>query len=145
MKTKTHQALLAALKNDKDRLTTSEVAKTIGLSRSVTSLYLNELLANGEVLKKGTKPIYWQLANASEKHSPEDVFQKFVGSNGSVKEAIDKCKAAVLYPPLGLPLLIQGDSGVGKSYLLKLETYFSIRIPWYTKHLMHKINFNLLA
>ena len=28
---------------------------------------------------------------------------------------------------------------------LKLETYFSIRIPWYTKDLMHKINFNLLA
>ncbi|MEI4283985.1 hypothetical protein, partial [Tetragenococcus halophilus] len=25
---------------------------------------------------------------------------------------------------------------------LKLETYFSIRIPWYTKDLMHKINFN---
>lgn len=120
MKTKTYQALLAALKNGKDKLTTNEVAKTIGLSRSVTSLYLNELLANGEVLKKGTKPIYWQLANASEKDSPEDVFQKFVGSNGSVKEAIDKCKAAVLYPPLGLPLLIQGDSGVGKSYLAEL-------------------------
>ncbi|GBD79555.1 putative AraC family transcriptional regulator [Tetragenococcus halophilus subsp. halophilus] len=31
------------------------------------------------------------------------------------------------------------------TYRLKLETYFSIRIPWYTKDLMHKINFNLLA
>ncbi|WP_317929868.1 galactokinase family protein, partial [Tetragenococcus halophilus] len=27
------------------------------------------------------------------------------------------------------------------TYKLKLETYFSIRIPWYTKDLMHKINF----
>lgn len=120
MKTKTRQELLTTLKKDEGELTTSEIAKAVGLSRSVTSLYLNELLANGEVLKKGTKPIYWQIANFFEKNQAEDVFQKFIGSNGSVKEAINKCKAAVLYPPLGLPFLIQGDSGVGKSYLAEL-------------------------
>ncbi|AYW44839.1 sigma 54-interacting transcriptional regulator [Tetragenococcus koreensis] len=120
MKIKTRQDLLAALKKGKPDMTTTEIAEAVKLSRSVTSLYLNELLANGEVIKKGSKPIYWQLADFSESKNAEDIFQKFIGSNGSVKEAINKCKAAVLYPPLGLPLLIHGDSGVGKSYLAKL-------------------------
>ncbi|GMG70312.1 hypothetical protein TEHOK1_10010 [Tetragenococcus halophilus] len=42
------------------------------------------------------------------------------------------------------PLMAMADQ-LGITYKLKLETYFSIRIPWYTKDLMHKINFNLLA
>jgi len=120
VKAETRQKLLTAIRKSETEMTTTEVAKAVNLSRSVTSLYLNELLAREEVTKKGAKPIYWQLANFSKKEEAEDVFQKFIGNNGSVKEAINKCKDAVLYPPLGLPLLIHGESGVGKSYLAEL-------------------------
>jgi len=44
MKIETRQQLLAVLSNNETGLTTAEVAQQIDLSRSATSLYLNELL-----------------------------------------------------------------------------------------------------
>jgi transcriptional regulator with AAA-type ATPase domain/transcriptional regulatory protein LevR len=37
-----------------------------------------------------------------------------------MQQEIEKCKAAILYPPLGLPVLLHGNSGVGKSFLARL-------------------------
>lgn len=99
-------------------MTTQEIANLISLSRSVTSLYLNELLERGEVIKSGKKPVYWSLIKKNTQQN--DVFNRYIGSEGSAKKAIENCKAAVLYPPLGLPLLLYGPSGVGKSFLAKL-------------------------
>lgn len=47
MKIETRQQLLAVLSNNETGLTTAEVAQQIDLSRSATSLYLNELLQEG--------------------------------------------------------------------------------------------------
>ena len=47
--------------------------------------------------------------------SQEDPFQELIGNEGSLKTAIEQAKSAVLYPPNGLPMLITGESGVGKS------------------------------
>lgn len=44
-----------------------------------------------------------------------DPFQNLIGYNGSLKTCITQAKAAILYPPLGLPTLIIGESGVGKT------------------------------
>lgn len=119
MKIETRQQLLAVLSNNETGLTTAEVAQQIDLSRSATSLYLNELLQEGTVKQTGTKPVYWLPASAASE-TTDDVFKAFIGSQGSAREAIKKCIAAVMYPPLGLPLLIHGPSGVGKSFLAKL-------------------------
>ncbi len=119
MKIETRQQLLAVLSNNETGLTTAEVAQQIDLSRSATSLYLNELLQEGTVKQTGTKPVYWLPASAASE-TTDDVFKAFIGSQGSTREAIKKCIAAVMYPPLGLPLLIHGPSGVGKSFLAKL-------------------------
>lgn len=125
MRSETRTLLLETLRKNPEGLTTTEVAAKVQLSRSVTSLYLNELLQNEDVHQHGTKPVYWQLAEQSAAvNSGQDVFQQYIGSNGSSKEAIDQCKAAVLYPPLGLPLLIHGSSGVGKSFLAQLIYQF---------------------
>lgn len=119
MRPETHSLLLKVLKSNEEGMTTVEVAKAVGLSRSVTSHYLNELLYNGEAIQKGSKPVYWQSVEHNTTKT-DDVFQQFIGSEGSAKDEINKCKAAVLYPPLGLPLLIHGASGVGKSFLAQL-------------------------
>ena len=42
----------------------------------------------------------------------EDVFDTMIGADGSQKNVIERCKAAVSYPPDGLPILITGESGV---------------------------------
>lgn len=75
-------------------------------------------MEKGEVQQTGKKPVYWQLTRATTPTT--DVFRQYIGSQGSAKKAIEQCKAAMLYPPLGMPLLIHGASGVGKSFLAKL-------------------------
>lgn len=118
MRQETREQLLDIL-TQKETLTTQEIANSISLSRSATSLYLNELLDQNEIQKTGTKPVYWSI-NRVDYNDGEDIFLQYIGSEGSAKKAIEKCKAAVLYPPLGLPLLLHGASGVGKSFLAHL-------------------------
>lgn len=49
-----------------------------------------------------------------------------IGADGSQKNVIERCKAAVSYPPDGLPILITGESGVGKSFLARLIHQYAI-------------------
>lgn len=119
MKESTKRHLIQGIEEVKEGITTTELAKKIGLSRSVTSLYLNELAKDNEVIKSQTYPIVWQIANRDETSS-QDVFEQFIGSQGSAKSMIKTCKAAMSYPPKGLPILIHGNSGVGKTYLAHL-------------------------
>lgn len=120
MKKETHDLIIKILENEKEGLSTIDIANALNLSRSATSLYLNKLLEKQEVYQKGSRPVFWQLTKASDDELVTDVFQQYIGFDGSVEEAINRCKAAVLYPPLGLPLLLCGPSGVGKSFLAKL-------------------------
>lgn len=54
-----------------------------------------------------------------------DPFQNLIGSKGSLKNAIEQAKSAILYPPKGLPSLIVGESGVGKSLFSKTMYEFA--------------------
>ncbi|MCD5001945.1 sigma 54-interacting transcriptional regulator [Enterococcus saccharolyticus] len=117
MKEETYKKIMAILTQTTDGLTTLEISEKLGLSRSVTSLYLNQLFQNGQIYQTGNKPVYW-LKN--DNNQAEEIFSRFIGSNGSMKQEIEKCKAAILYPPLGLPVLLHGNSGVGKSFLARL-------------------------
>ena len=46
---------------------------------------------------------------------PKQDFSKLVGFDYSLVKNIQQAKAAILYPPAGLPTLIVGESGTGKS------------------------------
>ncbi|QAA24736.1 sigma 54-interacting transcriptional regulator [Sporolactobacillus terrae] len=105
-----------------DGVTAAQLAKKLELSRPVVSHYLNGLLKEERAAKKGTKPVYW-TAIAERKMWPArqaDAFQNFIGYDGSQKAVIEQCRAAVNYPPDGLPIIINGKSGVGKSFLAGL-------------------------
>lgn len=52
-------------------------------------------------------------------------FHHLVGFNGSLREIVEQCKSAVHYPPNGLPILLVGSSGVGKSYLAQLISEYA--------------------
>ncbi len=43
------------------------------------------------------------------------IFNEIIGSNESMEKVIAKLKAAMLYPPFGLNVLLTGEAGVGKN------------------------------
>lgn len=49
-----------------------------------------------------------------------------IGANGSLRQAIEKAKAAVIYPPNGLSTLIIGPTGVGKSIFAECMYKYSL-------------------
>lgn len=81
------------------------------LSRSMISGYLNQLCKLGHLNKTNTRPTQFWLPRQP------DGFATVIGADGSLAPIIAQCKAAVNYPPNGLPVIIQGHSGVGKSFL----------------------------
>ena len=52
--------------------------------------------------------------------SVSSVFSSMVGYAGSQRQTVEMCMAAVNYPPDGLPMLLTGESGVGKSFIARL-------------------------
>lgn len=60
-----------------------------------------------------------------EKNSINDSFG-IIGEDGSLKNAVEQGKAAVMYPPRGLHTLIIGPTGVGKSTFAECMYRYSI-------------------
>ena len=53
-------------------------------------------------------------------------FRKLVGHQESLKQCVEQCKAAITYPGIGLPILLQGQTGTGKSYIAQLTYEYSV-------------------
>lgn len=120
------------VKDNKKGVTTRELAQILDLKRTHTSHLLNRLVEEKVAYKSNSRPVhyihnhvlkdhkklrsYYGLENLKERTTSVS-FSGLIGSNGSLKNIIQQCKSAVLYPPNGLPMLIIGESGVGKSYL----------------------------
>ena len=121
-------------------LTTKLVAEALDIQRSNVSKDLNQLVREGKLAKTEGRPVrYYHVnlephqpltkhvpsykeavtpqAKAKRKtHNETDVFRSMIGASGSMKNAVEQAKAAVLYPPKGLNTLITGPTGSGKSY-----------------------------
>lgn len=129
-----YQALLTLCRDQEEAVTATALANRLELSRNVVSHYLTRLLEQGQVIRLGTKPAYWQPIAAAEEGegrcaggpAQDDPFSAFVGWDGSCREAVDRCRAAVCYPPDGLPILLCGASGVGKSALAGLIHRYAV-------------------
>lgn len=125
-----------------EEITAKNISDMLKVKRSVASKYLNELYRLGKVIKINTRPVYFFDKNILEQRLgialnkdiyesidcmlnqdkifdrlEEDAFYKIIGYEGSLKYQIEQCKAAISYPPRGIPALIIGETGVGKSFL----------------------------
>ncbi|WP_259335350.1 sigma 54-interacting transcriptional regulator [Bombilactobacillus bombi] len=125
-------------KNDKDWKYNSAnyLSQKLQVSRNIVSQYLNEFVRDGSFGKINSRPVlFFKL----QKHSDVPVvFSKLVdarkwyqsvqevgldrviGNTGSLKRIITEIKAAIQYPPNGLPILLMGSTGTGKSYLANM-------------------------
>lgn len=107
------ERILAFLQSHPDGHTTMDIVGKLFIPRPTVSKLLNQLVRQGLVEKKGRYPVYYQINGEINESSFNDV----VGFDKSLKRQIISCKSSVSYPPKGLPVLILGDSGVGKSFL----------------------------
>ncbi|HFQ8228244.1 TPA: sigma 54-interacting transcriptional regulator [Citrobacter freundii] len=114
--------------------TVQDCAGLIQVNRSVISHYLNRLCDDGRLRKENTRPVrFFVQHNSTPQALPsrlvskkEDAFQKLIGAQGSLTDAIALCRSAVDYPGNGLPILIAGESGVGKSHLATLIYQYAV-------------------
>ena len=134
-----------------ENLTAEYISTQLEIKRNTASSYLNKLWNDKEIIKINTRPVYYMdklviyekykvdvdkfLFDsiddfkdyiASRKEIVRDPFNKLIGHEGSLYHQIEECKAAVTYPPNGLPVLILGDAGVGKSIFAQLMYEYSI-------------------
>ncbi|WP_275556496.1 sigma-54-dependent transcriptional regulator, partial [Mixta sp. Marseille-Q2659] len=129
--------------------TAAWLAQRFAMQRNTASHYLNQLVAQGELIKINGRPVCFlhkasfeqqffplsrnEYASVAElmaeegEPTPEaDHFALLIGHDGSLKKAIEQLKTALFYPDGGLPLLITGDSGTGKSYMAQLLHEYAI-------------------
>lgn len=126
------------------------IAEELSVSRNLVSQYLNEYHREGKLIKINTRPVIYLDRETLSKNmnivglssgyeSIEDMkhdflnlsqekssFAKLVGYKGSLKQCVKQCKAAITYPGLGLPILIQGQTGTGKSYMAQLTYDYGV-------------------
>ncbi|MCM0648989.1 sigma 54-interacting transcriptional regulator [Clostridium swellfunianum] len=105
-------------------ITTEEISNILSIRRNLVSQYLNELVEENKARKIKTRPVLFTYISDNKNiilnNKSEDVFKNLVGYKGSLREAVEKCKAAVVYPSKEMSVLLTGDSGVGKSYIASL-------------------------
>ncbi|MCD5001161.1 sigma 54-interacting transcriptional regulator [Enterococcus saccharolyticus] len=123
--------------------TATELAKKFDVKRNTISHYLNQLNEQGEVIKINSRPVYFFHKEAFENQfyplrqqiytnaeeivaerpffeQQKDLFSLLIGYDKSLSRCIEQIKMALYYPDNGLPTLITGESGTGKSFLVNL-------------------------
>lgn len=114
--------------------TAQDCADFMQVNRSVISHYLNRLCDDGHLSKENTRPVRFFVQQNGVKNAQaprivskkHDAFQQLIGAQGSLAEAIALCRSAVDYPGDGLPVLLSGESGVGKSHLAALIYQYAV-------------------
>ncbi|MEQ9849507.1 sigma 54-interacting transcriptional regulator [Pectobacterium brasiliense] len=107
--------------------TAQDCIDLIPVNRSVISHYLNRLCEDGKLRKENTRPVRFFLGDdvrQTQGYTPsprsDAAFSELIGAEGSLSHTVSLCRSAVDYPGQGLPILLAGESGVGKSYLASL-------------------------
>lgn len=131
-------------------LTANEISKRLNVSRALASQYLNELVKDGTVIKISSRPVYFLNRKVLEDRNgiklgsdpylsagelERDLsrgqrgrkdFDKLIGGHGGLSYEVEQCKAAIKYPPNGLPILITGQVGTGRGYLASLVFEYAV-------------------
>ncbi|RYL91643.1 sigma 54-interacting transcriptional regulator [Sporolactobacillus sp. THM19-2] len=108
------------LTQTQEAVTAQEIADELAISRQNASHYLSRLMKDGKLKRLKGKPVLWKVSESADPPRAEEAiadFSEIVGYDGSLKEVIQQCISAVKYPPHGLSILINGETGVGKSFL----------------------------
>ncbi|KHO12131.1 transcriptional regulator [Latilactobacillus curvatus] len=122
------------------QLTTAEsLAQQFSVQRNTVSHYLNQLVKENRIIKINTRPVIFfdketlekqhqcllanEYASIAELESAmtvkQDAFNRVIGAEDSLYRQIRQLKSAAFYPGGGLPVLLTGPTGSGKSFLAR--------------------------
>lgn len=144
-----NQTAFFSIENVSDIFTAKDIAEKFSVKRNTISHYLNQLTEERHLVKITTRPVYFFHKQAFEIQNypltqnvydslaavgaekpffdrKEDFFSSVIGSKGSLAEVIEQIKMAAFYPNGGLPFLLTGESGTGKSFLVKMFHHYCV-------------------
>lgn len=129
--------------------TAEAIGFNLGLARNSVSKDLNQLWNDGLAIKSRGRPVFFlhrqaietllgrqldeserevqtvaDLLPVQEAQATDDPFFGLIGYDRSLRDAVEKGRAAVLYPH-GLHVLLTGPSGVGKTFFAELMHRFA--------------------
>ena len=90
-----------------------EVAEALNLNRANVSNDLNKLVSEEKASKIKGKPTLFKYLIKENVNPKKSILDRFSELNPSLYSAIEQAKAAILYPPNGMNMLILGETGVG--------------------------------
>lgn len=106
--------------------TTEELAAAVGISRANTSTLLNQLVQQGRVEKSEGRPVRYRLCDAPGMVRQDiSCFRQMAGYDGSLKNAVQLAKAAIVYPGRSLSILLTAPTGAGTSCFARLTAQFA--------------------
>ena len=127
----------------KQGINTNVIAQHFGLQRSNISTILNELVKEERLNKTNTRPVLYYLPQKENKEI-YNVGKKLIGSDGSLLNAIQVAKAAILYPNKSLNVLVTAKPGSGTTHFVyamylfgKDAGIFSSNKPFYKINCRH--------
>lgn len=130
--------------DDLECFTASYLCDKLGCSRNLISHYMSEFHMKGILIKVNTRPVYFfhldslcdkfhtsvslhtyesmsELTDELKYHAKKaSAFKDLIGAYESLSYVVEQGKAAISYPNNGLPILLQGPTGTGKSLIAKL-------------------------
>lgn len=129
--------------------TTADIEAQLSFSRTQASRLANRFVDQGIFFKINTRPVLFgnrggyqekfaievsevlnsvkELSDKIEKVPINRVFEKVIGYDKSLAEPIEQLKTAVFYPNNGLPVMVMGDTGIGKSYFVQIMYEYMVK------------------
>lgn len=140
-----------------DVFTAKKLAEYFNVKRNTISHYLNQLNEEELLVKVNSRPVYYfhksafehqffplsktfySSTNKIKEEKPifarsKDLFSLVIGHDASLKESIEQIKTALFYPDGGLPVLLTGESGTGKSYLVNIIYQYCLEYDLLTEN-----------
>lgn len=131
-----NKSKIEKLLREKSR-TAEELGEQLTLPRNYVSAILNDLVREGRAKKKKGRPVLFSIhpdyltEDLSQRETSPvdryDPFEALIGYKGSLINQIQLCKQSVKYPNGCLPIMLLGDSGVGKSFMAKIIHSYAVQ------------------
>ncbi len=118
------KATVKKIKTKKPDITINTIINLLAKDGITTSRTYIAALMKHERNEKKEIPIS-ETVNSTNNN--DNIFSKLIGHNGSLLKNIKQGQAAILYPPFGLPTLIVGESGTGKTLFAEYMYKYAIK------------------